>query len=182
MQRIHSVTNPQGKANILLHNVRQAFGSTPNFFTVIANAPAAFEAYLGFNKALSDGKLDAKLREQLAVTIAGFNGCDYCASAHTYLGNKAGVDATELQANLAGHSMDKKTQAALSFAVQLMESRGHASNEALQAMKSTGYTDEEIIEILAHVALNTFSNYFNQTVQTNIDFPVVNTHKARKAA
>ena len=128
-------------------------GTTPNFFTVFANAPAALEAYLGFNKALSGGKLDSKLREQLAVTVAGINGCDYCASAHTFLGNKVGVDSTELQANLEGHSLDRKTQAALHFVMALIETRGRVSNETLLAVRSVGYSDEEIIEILAHVAL-----------------------------
>ena len=182
MQRIPSVTNPAGKTKALLDNVRQTMGATPNFFTAFANAPAALESYLGFNKALSSGKLDPKLREQLAVMVAGFNGCDYCASAHTFLGNKTGVDSTELQANLEGHSLDRKTQAALRFAMALMETRGQVNDETLQAVQSAGYTDEEVIEILAHVALNTFSNYFNQTAQTNIDFPVVSTRNVRKAA
>ena len=182
MQRIPSVTNPAGRTKALLDNVRQTMGATPNFFTAFANAPAALESYLGFSKALSGGKLDPKLREQLAVVVAGFNGCDYCASAHTFLGNKTGVDSTELQANLEGHSLDRKTQAALRFAMALMETRGQVSDETLQAIKFAGYTDEEVIEILAHVALNTFSNYFNQTAQTNIDFPVVSTRNVRKAA
>ncbi len=182
MQRINSINHPDGKAKALLDNIHQTMGATPNFFTAFANAPAALEAYLDFNKALSGGNLDSKLKEQLAVMVAGFNGCDYCASAHTFLGNKTGVDSTELQANLEGHSVDRKTQAALSFAMAIMETRGRVSDEALQAVRAVGYTDEEIIEILAHVALNMFSNYFNQTAQTDIDFPVVSTRKARKAA
>ena len=182
MQRIHSVTNPEGKAKILLDNVRQAIGGTPNFFTALANAPVALEAYLDFNKALSAGKLDPKLREQLAVTIAGFNGCDYCASAHTFLGNKNGVDSLELRANLEGQSFDRKTQAALDFAMALMETRGRISDETFQAVRFAGYADEQIIEMLAAVALNTFSNFFNQTAQTDIDFPVVSARKTRQAA
>lgn len=177
MQRINQVTQPQGKAKTLLDAVRQSMGSTPNIFTTFANAPAALEAYLNFNSALGEGKLNPKIREQIAITVAGFNGCDYCASAHTYIGGKSGIDGSELEANIAGRSSNSKTQAALVFAKSLLNTRGRVSNEDLQAVRDAGYDDEEIIEILAHVALNTFTNYFNETALTDIDFPVVTTNR-----
>lgn len=157
MQRIQAVTHPEGKAKTLLANVRQAMGTTPKIFTTFANAPAALEAYLNFNAALSGDTLDPKLREQLAVTVACFNGCDYCALAHTFLGSKPRVNQAELQANIAGHSSDCKTQVAFSFARALMDTRGGISDEETQAVREAGYSDGEIIEILAHVALNTFT-------------------------
>ena len=174
MKRINPVTNPQGKAKQLLDAVKQAMGATPNIFTTLAHAPAALEGYLNFNTALSTGSLDAKLREQLAVTVAGFNGCDYCISAHVFLGGKAGVDKAELLANHNGSSSNDKVQAALDFANPLMEKRGNVSNEDVKKVSDAGYNDEQLIEIVAHVALNTFTNYFNEMAQTEIDFPVVN--------
>ncbi len=171
MQRINAVTQAEGKAKELLDSVKQAMGTTPNIFTTFANAPAALEAYLNFNTALTGGVLDKKLREQLAVTVAGFNGCNYCASAHVFLGGKAGVDRAELVANSKGHSSDDKTQAAINFARALLEKRGKVSDDDLAAVRAAGFSEEEIIEILAHVALNTFTNYFNETAQTAIDFP-----------
>ena len=144
----------------------------------MAQAPAALEGFLNFNTALSTGSLDAKLREQLAVTIAGYNGCEYCISAHVFLGGKAGVDKAELLSNLNGNSSDNKIQAAVDFARVLMEKRGNASNEEIKAVKVAGYNDEQIIEIVAHVALNTFTNYFNIVAQTEIDFPAVNINEA----
>lgn len=182
MQRIKPVTNPEGKAADLLNNVKAAMGSTPNIFTTFANAPAAMEGYLSLNGALSSGKLDSKLRESLALTVAGFNGCDYCASAHTFLGDKAGIDQPELTANLKGQSSDAKTQAALTFATKIMESRGHPSEVDLNTVRDAGFTDEDTVEILAHVALNTFTNYFNETFAVENDFPVVSTQETRKAA
>ena len=182
MQRIQSVTHPEGKAKTLLDNVRKAMGTTPNIFTAFATAPAVLEAYLNFSAALSGGTLDPKLREQIAVTVAGFNGCDYCAAAHSFFGAKAGVDQVELRANSAGRSSDSKTQAALSFARALMDARGHVSDQEVGAVRAAGYSDEEIIEILAHVALNTFTNYFNETVLTDIDFPVVSTSNSTSFA
>ena len=173
MQRIKAVTQAEGKAKELLDGVKKAMGSTPNIFTTFANAPAALEGYLHFNTALSGGVLDKKLREQLAVTVAGFNGCNYCASAHVFLGGKAGVDRAELADNSKGHSADGKTQAAINFARALLEQRGKVSDDDLLAVRAAGFSEEEIIEILSHVALNTFTNYFNETALTAIDFPVV---------
>jgi len=178
MKRINPVTNPEGKAKQLLDTVKQAMGATPNIFTTLAHAPAALEGYLNFNTALTKGSLDAKLREQLAVTIAGYNGCDYCTSAHVFLGGKAGVDKAELLANLKGSSSDDKVQAAVDFARTLMEKRGNVSNEEIKAVREAGFNDEQLIEIVAHVALNTFTNYFNEVALTEIDFPVVNVSQA----
>lgn len=173
MQRINAVTHAEGKAKDLLDNVKRTMGATPNIFTTFANAPAALEAYLNFNSALTGGVLDAKLREQLAVTVAGFNGCNYCGSAHIFLGSKAGVDRAELIANSKGESANSKTLAAIHFARALLQKRGKVGDEDLQAVREAGFSDEEIIEILAHVALNTFTNYFNETAKTVIDFPAI---------
>ncbi len=171
MQRINPVTHPEGKAKELLDKVRHMMGATPNLFTTFAHAPAALEAYLGMITALGNGTLDAKLREQLAVTVAGYNGCNYCASAHVFLGGKAGVGRDELVANSKGQSADRKTQSALTFARALLEKRGNVSDDSFAAVRAEGFSDQEIIEILAHVAMNTFTNFFNNAAKTEIDFP-----------
>lgn len=178
MQRIQAITQPEGKAKQLLDGVKQAMGATPNIFTTFANSAAALEAYLGINNALANGVLEPTLREQLAVTIAGYNGCNYCASAHVFLGGKAGIERDELVANSKGKSTDAKTQAAIDFARALLEKRGKISNEDLSAVRAAGFSDEEVIEILAHVAMNTFTNYFNETALTAIDFPMFDVNAA----
>ncbi|QMU61294.1 MAG: carboxymuconolactone decarboxylase family protein [Gammaproteobacteria bacterium] len=182
---ILTLINPataEGKAKTLLAAVQKAMGATPNIFTAFANAPAALEGYLNLNGALSNGVLNAQLREKLALVTAGTNGCDYCASAHTFLGEQAGIEQNELVLNLSGVSTDTKTQNALTFARLLIQKRGHVSKQDIQAVRSAGFSDEEIVEILAHVALNTFTNYFNAAFDIDIDFPEVNTDKALRAA
>lgn len=168
-----------GKAKELLTAVKKTMGATPNIFTAFANAPAALDAYLAFNTSLSQGALNAQLREKLALVTAGFNGCNYCASAHVFLGDKAGIDNEELKSNLQGKSQDVRDQAALTFALQLIEKRGRVDETELQAIRAAGFSDEEIIEILAHVALNTFTNYFNEAFQTEIDFPKVDINQIK---
>jgi len=78
-----------------------------------------------------------------------------------------------LVANSKGHSSDYKTQSAITFAHALLVKRGKVNDEDLDKVRAAGFTDEEIVEILAHVALNTFTNYFNETALTAIDFPVI---------
>ena len=184
MQRIKSISaaHAQGKAKELLEGAKKAMGKEINIFAAMANAPAALEGLLGLVGALGKGKLTPALREQLALATAGENACDYCASAHTYLAAHAGIAKEESAANLQGKSSDKKTQAALNFTNQLIERRGAVSEADLQAVRAAGFSDEEVIEIVAHVALNTFTNYFNEVFKTDIDFPVVNAQKARQAA
>jgi len=166
-------------ARPLLHGVEAKLGSAPNLFRVVANSPAALEGYLGLNGALGKGSLDARTRERIALAVAEFNGCGYCLSAHTYLGkNLAGLSDAEIAANRRGGSSDARAAAAVAFAVKVVEARGHVSDADVGAVKLAGYGDAEIIEIVAHVALNTLTNYVNEVAQTEIDFPVVNARSA----
>ena len=174
MPRISPVdrSNASGDAKTLLDAVHGGLGMVPNIFATMAHAPKALEGILGLNKALGGGLLPAQLREQIALTVAGYNGCDYCASAHTYLGeNLAGLDSDETAANLRGESADPKTRVALRFARKLLEKRGRTTLIDLEEVRDAGYSDEEIIEILTHVALNTLTNYFNEAFNVEVDFP-----------
>lgn len=118
--------------------------------------------------------LDAKTRERIALAIAQANGCDYCLSAHTYLGlNLAKIDNAEVALNRTGHSGDAKADAALVFARKVLDARGRVSDADLAAVRLAGFSDAQVIEIVASVALNVLTNYINNVAETDIDFPVV---------
>jgi uncharacterized peroxidase-related enzyme len=154
-------------------------GSAPNLFRLTANSPAALEGYLGLNGALSKGELDAATRERIALAIANVNGCTYCNSAHTYLAaNMAKLSEAEIAANRAGSSTDPKADAAVKLAVKIARERGHVGENDLRAAKTAGFTDGQLVEIVAHVALNTLTNYINETFKTDVDFPVVQATRA----
>ena len=163
----------EGQTRTLLDGIGKKYGRIPNLLATLAQAPAALDAYLGLGRALGGGSLDAGLREQIAVAVAGANSCGYCASAHTAIGTSVGVDAGELEANLRGEAADPRTQAALDFALVIVEKRGWASDNDLQRVRDAGFGDGEITEIVVNVVANIFSNYFNHVAQTEIDFPVV---------
>ncbi len=175
MPRIHPIDprTAEGKARTLLEAVHKKFGMTPNITATLAHSPAALEGYLGLSGALAAGSLGAKLREQIAVAVAGANGCGYCASAHTAIGKSVGLPDEELDANLRGTASEPRAQAALDFALAVVEQRGWVSDEAVRDVRDAGYSDGELTEIIANVVFNIFSNYFNHVAQTEIDFPVV---------
>ena len=128
--------------------------------------------------ALGGGSIPAKLGEQLAVAVANRNACEYCLAAHTALGRKAGASAEEMAAAQAGHAADPKTDAALRFALALVEQRGQVSGDDLRRLREVGFTDEGIVEIVAHVALNLFTNYVNVALDVPVDFPKVALRRA----
>ena len=163
----------------LLEGVKKQLGVVPNLFRLVSNSAAALEGYLGLSGALAKGKLPAQTRERIALAVAEINGCDYCLSAHTYLGkNLAHLDDAEMTANRSGASNDPVADAAVRFAARIVRERGHVSDEDVRAVKMAGYDDAQIIEIVQHVALNTWTNYVNLVAQTEIDFPVVTARKA----
>ncbi len=175
-----TVADAPTKSQPLLEAVNKQLGVVPNMFRLIWTSPAALEGYLGMSGALGHGALPAATRERIALAVAEVNGCDYCLSAHTYLGrNLARLDDAEITANRNGASNDPKADAAVRFAVQVTRARGHVSDADLSTVKLAGYTDAQVIEIVQHVALNTWTNYFNEVFKTEIDFPIV---EARKAA
>ena len=163
----------------LLAQIHGAFGATPNMFRAAANSPAALASLWGSFGALGGGVLPAKLGEQIAVAVADRNACHYCLAAHTMLGQKAGASAEEMSEAQAGRSADPRTAAALAFALKVVENRANVSEADVAALRTAGFSDEAIVEILAHVALNLFTNYVNVAFDVPVDFPGV---KLRKAA
>ena len=164
----------------LLEAVKKQLGVVPNLFRLVARSPAALEGYLGMSGALAKGTLPAPTRERIALAVAEINGCNYCLSAHTYLARNLGrLDDAEIAANRAGGSGEPKADAAVRFAAAVTRARGHVGPDDLAAVRAAGYDDAQIIEIVQHVALNTWTNYVNEVAQTDIDFPLA---QARKAA
>ena len=157
----------------LLDAVHAQLGTVPNLFRLIGLSPAALEGFLALSTAL--GKtLDVKTRNRIALATAEPNGCDYCLSAHSYLGaHLARLDDAEMTLNRQGHSGNAKADAALIFAAKVARQRGRVSDSDLAAVKRAGFVDGQIIEIVASVALNVLTNFVNNVAETDIDFPVV---------
>lgn len=163
--------NPEQKA--LLDAVHEKLGMVPNFLKVFASSPAALRAFLGLHSIASEGSLDAATRERIALAVAQQNECQYCVSAHTAIGRKAGLDGAEIEANRAGSSHDAKAAVAVKFANALVEHSGNVTAEELLEVREAGYSDADIVEVITHVGMNMLTNIIGKASQVEIDFPKV---------
>lgn len=162
----------------LFSAIKSKVGAVPNLYRVMANEPAVLAANLGLGEALGKGSFDPKTREAIALVTAGANHCDYCASAHTAISKNLNVDDAEIAARLQGRSSDPKIQAILTFAKAVVDTRGFVSDEDLANARQAGLSDGEIVETVANVVANIFTNYINHVADTDIDFPFVKAQAA----
>jgi uncharacterized peroxidase-related enzyme len=173
MYRINAI-DPQtatGTAKTLLDGVHLKIGFVPKPVRTLAVSPATLDGYLTFNERLSHGILSPRLREQLALTVAYSNSCEYCVAAHTAVGGMLGLMPSQLEAAYTADSIDPRIAAELHFGQQFVQNQGHVSDEDVAEVRQAGYRDAEIAEIVGHVALNVLTNYFNTVAQTVVDFP-----------
>jgi uncharacterized peroxidase-related enzyme len=166
-----ATAEPRAKA--LLDGVQKKLGVTPNLMRLLAVNPTVLGAYLGFSGALAGGRLGAKLHEQIALTVAEANDCNYCLAAHTLLGKGVGLAAADILSARAGSASDARTAAALAFARKLVANHGQVSPDDVAQARAASLGDADIVEIIAAVAINMFTNYLNLTADTDIDFPPV---------
>ena len=157
----------------LLDQIHAAFGATPAMFRAVANSSAALKSMWGSFGALGAGSIAPQLGEQIAVAVADRNDCEYCLAAHSALGRKAGASAADMASAQRGESPDPRTAAALRFALRLVDARGKVGDTDVRALRDAGFDDTQIVEILAHVALNLFTNYVNVAFAVPLDFPAV---------
>lgn len=175
MNRISHLDPAQstGKTKQLFDAVQSKLGLVPNLVRVLGNAPAALEGYLGLSGALAGGNLSAKVREQIALTVAESNLCGYCLSVHTFLGGKVGLTADDIAGARRANATADKTDAILKLARSIVVQRGEVSDNDFGKARAAGLTDGDIVETVANVAVNILTNYMNHVARTVVDFPEV---------
>lgn len=175
MPRLSAIetANAVPMAKTLLERVQEKRGMTPNLMRTMVNSPSVLEAFLDFSDGLGKCSLSPKLREQLALVVGEANRCQYCLSAHTVLGKNAGLTDQEIADSRRGTATDPKTEAVLQFARKIVEKRGWVSDDDVASARTAFVNDAEIAEIVAVVALNIFTNYFNHIALTEVDYPKV---------
>lgn len=175
MNRIKFVTQETASASqkVLLDAVQSKLGMVPNFLGILAQSPDALNAFLGLHGIAENGQLDPQTRERIALAIAESNACEYCVSAHTAIGRNAGLTESEMEINRMGTSQDVKAAAAVAFANALNEHKGEVTQAEFDAVRSAGYNDAEIVEIITHVGMNILTNLIGKATRVDIDFPKV---------
>lgn len=180
MARINVVTNETANAEqkALFAAIQSQLGIVPNFLKVFANSPDALKAFLGLHGIANGGSLDPQTRERIALALAQQNTCEYCLSAHTAIGRKAGLSTAEIEANRAGSSQDAKAAVAVKLARSLVEHTGDITTAELQEARNAGYSDADIVEIITHVGMNILTNILGKASRVDIDFPKVELKQA----
>ncbi|MFN4266881.1 MAG: carboxymuconolactone decarboxylase family protein [Aquabacterium sp.] len=163
--------NAEQKA--LLDAIQGQLGMVPNFLKVFANSPVALQAFLGLHGVANAGSLTPQTRERIALALAQQNSCEYCVSAHTAIGRKAGLTGDEIAAARAGTSEDAKAAIAVKLARSLVEHKGDITTAELIEAREAGYTDADIVEIITHVGMNLLTNILGKASRVDIDFPKV---------
>jgi uncharacterized peroxidase-related enzyme len=158
----------------ILDAFNKQLGFTPNLFSVMSLSPNAITGWAGLQGALAK-TLDAKTRDGIALAVSQVNACHYCLSAHSHVAATfAKLDEEEIALNRQGRSKDPKKDAAVGFAKKLIELRGAVSEADLNAVRQAGFTDANVIEMIALSAQFLLTNFVNNVFDTPIDFPIVN--------
>jgi AhpD family alkylhydroperoxidase len=173
MQTIQPIQDEQSSAATqrLFDVIREELGFAPNMMKTMAQSPAALEGYLNLSGALANGTLDPQLRRQISLAVAEANHCKYSLAAHATLSRRTGLTEEEILEGREARAAEPKPDAALKFVRALVVNRGEGLSSNLRWLRETGFTDSEIVEIVALVALNIFGDYFNKVAETELDFP-----------
>lgn len=173
MARLTQITDEAANdhARHLLDAVKNRLGLVPNMARAMANSPAVLDGYLQFSGALGQGTLPAKVREQISLAVAQANRCEYCLAAHAAIAKTVGLTAEQVRDSRRGGAVDRRVERLTRFALEVLETRGKVSDATLADVRAAGFDDGAVAEVVAHVALVVFTNYFNNVARTDLDFP-----------
>ncbi|SHM16168.1 carboxymuconolactone decarboxylase family protein [Rhodanobacter sp. OK091] len=148
-------------------------GFTPNMMATFAASPIAFNAWATLLGSLSK-TLDVKTRDSIGLAVSEVNGCNYCLTVHSFTAeHMAKLPEDEIILARQGHANDPKRDAAVRFARKVIETRGKVDDADVKAVRDAGYTEANLIEIIALVAMYSLTNFFNNVFDPEQDFPAV---------
>jgi AhpD family alkylhydroperoxidase len=169
---VHTVDSAPEGSRDALKALEAKFGKVLNIHGAMAHSPAVLDTYAAFQRVLQDtGTFDGRTREAIALAVANVDECSYCQAAHTAGGKAAGLSPQQMIDIRRGQVDDPKLGALVALVRQQARNVGHVEDSTWQAAIDAGWTDAELTETSAHVALNLFTNYFNHLVRTELDLP-----------
>ncbi len=164
-----SETAPEGSKPILAA-VQKKFGFVPNLFRVMAEAPAAGEAYMAVMDIFESSSLSDAEKQTVLLSVSFANECDYCMAAHSMVAGMKNVPADIIEALRSGTTLpDPKLDALAVLTRSIVETRGWPTEAAKEAFFAAGYGTREYLEVIVGVTVKTLSNYVNHTADTPLD-------------
>lgn len=170
---VHTLDDAPEASVPALEATRQRLGKVLNIYGEMAHAPVVLAMSSSMNAAVAEhGTFDAPTREAIALAVGNQNGCGYCQSAHTLGAVRAGWTEDETMAIRDGDAgVDSRLAVLLAVAREIAANVGEVSDEAYDRARQAGWSDEQLAELFAHVAVNMFTNYFNHYAETELDVP-----------
>lgn len=158
-----------GRTADLLAEAHGALGLTSNLVRAMANSPEALRGYLDACAALRAGTLPLTARLCVGLLVAQELGDDYGLSAHAYLATRvAGLDERAVTRARRGEADEPVVAAALSLTVALLRGKREITDA-----DTAGLNHGQMVEVAAHVGVNTFSAQLARTARVPLDWPIV---------
>ena len=178
---LQSIASASDDAKPRLVAAAKANGFLPNLLGVLANAPAALEAYLTLGVINAKTSLSLAEREVVQITAAATHGCGFCVAGHTKVAlGKAGMAPDEVEALRATAPMTEPRLAAVqAFTRAVIATRGAVDDDDIAAFKSAGYTDGAALEVVLGVGLATICNFANNLGQPDLNPELASYHWER---
>jgi alkylhydroperoxidase family enzyme len=147
--------------------------SPDNFVRLLANSPAALEAWRSSEAALARGHLTELQRVKIGLTVAEIFGCPYALSLQHDRARRAGLTDDEIKRARRATDTDPITRAILQFTLTVTLQRGELSESDFRALRRIGITDAQIVEVVANISHHIFLSFFNTTARTDVDYPLL---------
>ncbi len=139
---------------------RREEGHTANLERLLAKSPAALAGFSALRAALAGGVLSPRIRACIGLVVSEANGCAYCLACNVSRARNAGLDDETIAEARQARSADAAVHAVLAFAEGLVYAHGCVSDAETERLREAGYSDGDILEIIATVSLNLGENYF----------------------
>lgn len=170
---VHTVASAPEASRATLHRLERKFGRLLNIHAGMAHSPVVLETYAAMSAAIAEhGSFDARTREAIALAVGAVDHCDYCQGAHTVGAKAAGFSEAETVAIRTGDfDADPELAALLRVARESAGEVGEVGDDTWNAALAAGWSDVQLTEVFAHVAMNLYTNYFNHLARTELDVP-----------
>ena len=155
---IHDELTAPDESARLLAGMARAGGSVSKFVGLLAGSPAALRAFARMRHELRDGALPRRTRERIALAVAHQRGDAYSVAQHARTARAAGLGLDEITRARDWTSSDPREAALLAFLASLFTDEGRPATHLLEEAREADWTDEEVLEAVAHLALNDFQS------------------------
>lgn len=167
---IHNTTTAPEASQAILQSVEKTLGFIPNLYGVLAESPAALQAYISLSEALKKSALSPIEQQLVAITISTENECSYCVAAHSTIAKMVKMPDTTLnEIRAQGPLADKKLDALRNFALAVVRGHGWVSQPDIEAFIAAGYDRRHLLDVITVVGMKTLSNYVNHISETPLD-------------